>query len=293
MVHAINSLNTTWRAGANFGPNFKLDHIQGLFGLKAKPNSLKVKREAINVDIPESFDAREQWPDCPSLREVRDQSNCGSCWAFATAEAITDRICIASGGRFKEDISSQDLLTCCTGCGTGCFGGDPMTAWQYWVETGLVTGGLFNGSGCEPYTIPPHHHGEPYGDTPVCTHKCSTAERQYTRDKHYGKNAYILDTVQAIQADIMQHGSVGVDFTVYADFPSYKSGVYQTHSTQSFGGHAVKLFGWGVENGTPYWLGVNSWNVEWGESGFFKFLRGSNECGIESDVVAGIPDLTR
>ena len=244
-------------------------------------------------DIPANFDARIAWPDCPSIGRIRDQSNCGSCWANSAAAAISDRICIASNGTFKEDISSQDLMTCCDSCGNGCHGGEPLNAWQYWVDTGLVTGGLFNGTGCEPYSIPPHHHGEPYRDTPDCVHRCSHPERQYAKEKHYGKAAYLLDNEQAIQADILQHGSVGADFTVYADFPSYKSGVYQRHSDQAFGGHAIKLIGWGEEAGVPYWLGVNSWNTEWGDKGFFKFLRGSNECGIEADVVAGIPDLTR
>jgi cathepsin B len=47
--------------------------------------------------LPENFDSREQWPGCESIREVRDQSTCGSCWAFGAAEAMSDRLCIASG----------------------------------------------------------------------------------------------------------------------------------------------------------------------------------------------------
>jgi len=38
------------------------------------------KTEYEAVDIPESFDARQQWPDCPSTKEIRDQGSCGSCW---------------------------------------------------------------------------------------------------------------------------------------------------------------------------------------------------------------------
>ena len=44
-----------------------------------------------------------------------------------------------------------------------------------------------------------------------------------------------------------------------------------------------------MERGTPYWLVANSWNYDWGNNGTFKILRGQNHCGIESNVVAGIP----
>jgi len=89
----------------------------------------------------------------------------------------------------------------------------------------------------------------------------------------------------------MTNGPVGAAFTVYADFPTYKSGVYHHVSGSQLGGHAIKIIGWGVESGTPYWLVANSWNEDWGSNGFFKIKRGSNECGIEGSIVAGIPHL--
>lgn len=69
------------------------------------------------------------------------------------------------------------------------------------------------------------------------------------------------------------------------------SGVYQHVSGDELGGHAVKLIGWGVDKTTgtdvPYWIVANSWNNDWGENGFFRILRGSDECGIEDSAVAG------
>jgi len=53
----------------------------------------------------------------------------------------------------------------------------------------------------------------------------------------------------------------------------------------------VKMIGWGVEDDVPYWLIVNSWNNDWGDKGTFKILRGQDHCGIESEIVAGIPKL--
>ncbi|OTF79247.1 hypothetical protein BLA29_014489 [Euroglyphus maynei] len=92
-----------------------------------------------------------------------------------------------------------------------------------------------------------------------------------------------------IQHEIMTNGPVEAAFIVYSDFVNYKSGVYKRHSNQAMGGHAIKILGWGVENGTPYWLCANSWNSDWGDEGFFKIYRGDDECGIESSIVAGMP----
>lgn len=85
----------------------------------------------------------------------------------------------------------------------------------------------------------------------------------------------------------MTNGPVECAFTVYEDFLTYKSGVYVHKTGAALGGHAVKMLGWGVDNNTPYWLIANSWNSDWGNKGYFEILRGSNECGIESEIVAG------
>lgn len=53
--------------------------------------------------------------------------------------------------------------------------------------------------------------------------------------------------------------------------------------------HTVRIIGWGVENGTDYWLVVNSWNEDWGDKGMIKVRRGNNECEIETFNTAGLP----
>jgi len=53
----------------------------------------------------------------------------------------------------------------------------------------------------------------------------------------------------------------------------FVAGVYQHVTGQELGGHAVRMLGWGVENGTPYWLVANSWNTDWGDNGMmFAFI---------------------
>ncbi|XP_053365713.1 cathepsin B [Clarias gariepinus] len=301
MVDYINKANSTWTAGHNFG---KVDYsyVKQLCGTWLKGPKLPVMVQyAGTVKLPKNFDPREQWPNCPTLKEIRDQGSCGSCWAFGAAEAISDRICIHSQGKVSVEISAQDLLTCCSDCGMGCNGGYPSAAWDYWTTQGLVTGGLYDSHiGCRPYTIEPcEHHingsrppctGEG-GDTPECDQKCEPGySLSYQQDKHFGKQSYRIEPDETqIMQELYKNGPVEGAFTVYEDFLLYKSGVYQHVTGSELGGHAIKILGWGEENGTPYWLAANSWNTDWGDNGYFKILRGSDHCGIESEMVAGIP----
>lgn len=55
---------------------------------------------------------------------------------------------------------------------------------------------------------------------------------------------------------------------------------------RAVGHHAVRVIGWGVENGLPYWLVANSWNTNWGDKGIFKILRGDNEVAFEMEFSA-------
>merc|ERR1712093_882387 len=123
----------------------------------------------------------------------------------------------------------------------------------------------------------------------MCKRQCSNSgfSTSFEKDKRRASDAYSLRSVAKIQADIMQYGSATAAFTVYADFPTYKSGVYRHSSGSQLGGHAIKLLGWGVEDGQDYWLVANSWNEEWGDHGTFKIVRGENHCGIEGQVSAG------
>ncbi|WKY09826.1 hypothetical protein Q1695_002297 [Nippostrongylus brasiliensis] len=258
-----------------------------------------------DASIPDSFDSRTQWKQCPSILSIRDQSSCGSCWAFGAAEAMTDRICIASNGQQQVTISADDILSCCgVICGNGCNGGYPIQAWKFWVKHGVVSGGNYTSkAGCKPYPYAPceHHnnatHYQPCPSdiypTNTCEHSCQSGYSvSYDNDKHFGATAYaVAKSVTAIQKEIMTNGPVEVSYNVYEDFEHYTGGIYVHTAGKMLGGHAVKMIGWGTENGTPYWICSNSWNSDWGENGFFRIIRGLDECGIESGVVAGEPKL--
>ncbi|KHJ99397.1 papain family cysteine protease [Oesophagostomum dentatum] len=254
----------------------------------------------INVDIPESYDARTAWPQCNSIKIIRDQSKCGSCWAVSAASAMSDRLCVQSKGAIQTMVSDADILSCCGSfCGYGCNGGYPIRAWQYIVSTGTCSGGPYNTKGvCKPYPFRPcgWHKGQGFHlpclfpfSTPECKKECQKGfTKKYEEDKIYGKKAYaVQSSVEAIQKEIMINGPVQAGFIVYSDFSFYKKGIYVHTAGMKQGGHAVKIIGWGVEKDTPYWLIANSWNYDWGENGTFRMVRGRNECGIEQMIVAG------
>ena len=73
--------------------------------------------------------------------------------------------------------------------------------------------------------------------------------------------------------------------TVYEDFLAYVGGVYVHKTGAVLGGHLMKIFGWGTENGIDYWLFMNSWNNGWGINGTIKIKQG--DCGTNLGVFAG------
>ncbi|XP_076266827.1 cathepsin B-like [Rhynchophorus ferrugineus] len=299
-IAEINSKQSTWKAGRNFdiseyGLFKKL--ASGSKGIKNR-DSLVTRLHDEDVEIPESFDSREAWPECADIIGlIRDQSRCGACWAFAAAEAMSDRICIHSNGERKILVSSQDVLTCTEDC--GCDGGYLDIPWSTWYSNGYVTGGLYNNTdqGCKSYFLP-NCEDHPnrctnYVDTPECLRQCDDTSLNYEAQKTYGQVPSAFWNEKQIKLEILKYGPVETGFTVYEDFASYKSGIYQHVSGAAEGGHAVKIIGWGVENGVKYWTIANSWNERWGEDGFFRILRGVNECGIEDEVVSGLPDFSK
>ncbi|CAJ0591073.1 unnamed protein product [Cylicocyclus nassatus] len=248
--------------------------------MKIPEETVRAEKIVMNEDLPESFDAREKWPDCVSIKTIRDQANC------------------ESKGRDQRIISDYDILACCgSWCGDGCKGGYMLKAFEFVLLSGVVTGGSYKAKDCcKPYPFHPcgHHEGQPYygeclkdnADTPPCRKLCQIRYKsEYPVDKIFGDSAEFVNASElAIQKEIFEKGPVQAGFIVYDDFQYYQKGVYVYTWGAEAGGHAVKIIGWGVENGVKYWLISNSWNSDWGEKGLFKIRRGTNECQIEEMV---------
>jgi len=287
MIAEINSVQSSWKAGHNHITRMPKSRARQLLGvdmerLKAgKWEPKKFTREEL-LRAPESFDARVEWPKCTTIQEIRDQKQCGSCWAFGAVESMSDRQCIHKGEirRFSaEDMAScgRGVLATCGSCNTG---GQPECAWYYYTHHGVVS------EDCYPYSA-----GNSSSYTPPCLKKCTgNTQLDWDTDKRKGKKHYVLVGEAQMMSELALNGPFEVVMFVYADFYSYESGIYHHTSGGYEGGHAIKLVGYGEENGEKYWTCANSWNVDWGEKGFFRIRRGHNECEIEIISYAGIPE---
>ena len=305
IVDRINSLNSTWKAEL-----YPLD-IRPLLGVPIDFPTKSFLKERLTIparnitpikDLPENFDLRKEYPYCNSLFEIRDQANCGSCWAVASVETMSDRHCIISKGVQKPILSASAVISCCSLCGKGCNGGLPYEAFIYWLGAGIPTGGEYGDTKtCLPYFLPKcnHHINDtglpdcpPSAIEPNCNKTCQEGyNKNFNDDRYFASEYYTVKGEEELKTEIYERGSIEANFLVYEDFANYKEGVYQHIEGGLLGGHAIKIIGWGVENGVKYWLCVNSWNEFWGDKGTFKILRGENHCSIEGNIVTGMPKL--
>jgi len=331
-----------WSAAAN--PRFAarapgdFKRFGGLLGNKTADMNEAIQRgEVIEIlantsssaeHLPESFQAEERWPQCRDIiRNVRDQSSCGCCWAFAAVGAASDRMCIRTGRQIP--LSAQDA---CFNSGTvlshGCHGGRLGTvlrfmqrSWMYPHRAhGIVSGSEVDGSGsfgsgwCSKYRFPHCHwgprsedhddeypevgtsecpwHASPPGPA-ACDSDAHAAHSDFQADKYTLAGDIISVRGElAIQQQLMAGGPLEIAYSMYEDFMHYESGIYHHVAGDYVYGHVVKVVGWGVEEGVKYWSMVNSFNPAWGEQGFFRIRRGSNECGLEDLAVAASPTAT-
>ncbi|KAI6655572.1 Cathepsin B [Oopsacas minuta] len=287
IVSVVNRAQSEWVAGINEGfEDLTLAEASYLAGTILPTNSSRdVEIKSIedypnDSDVPTQFDIRYKWPEC--VTRIRSQGHCGGCWAFAAVEALGDRVCIRSGGRVSVELSTQQLIACDT-ASNGCEGGYLLSTWKYLQNIGAVE------SDCYKYSFLTKVFGFSgmcqlnwYGD--YCPSNKSKEPTFYTSIGAY----QLTSDVATIQKEIYMYGSVEAGLQVYSDFLHYKSGVYSHVYGRSVGGHAVKMVGWGSDDGVDYWIIANSWGSNWGNlGGYFKIKRGVDECEIESYVFAG------
>lgn len=268
MIRQINAnISVGWNATHNQFSTMSREEIQSRLMKKIFHSGVETGSEAeIRGPVPDSFDARQKWGSC--IHPVRDQMQCGSCWAFSASEVASDRLCIASQ---TDVILSPEYILECDHVDQGCQGGELNTVWDFLTNTGTVS------DSCQPYT-------SGTGTVGKCPKTCIDSSQPVMYKAKSNKAVGKKD----MQMEIMTNGPIQGAFSVYQDFMHYKTGVYSHVSGSLLGGHAIEIVGWGeTSNGVAYWICKNSWNTAWGQQGYFWIKRGTDECGIESNAYTG------
>ncbi len=217
------------------------------------------------------------------------QGSCGSCYAIAAADSLSMRLRILSHGKDKTILSAQNVVSC-SDYNQGCEGGYPFLVGKFGEDIGFIP------DYCEAYT----------GDDAPCKADCGDQEMRvyHAQDYHYIGGFYGACNEKDMMEEIFKNGPIVIAINAPPDLFYYSGGVYQhgqvPKSDISISGvsrwektnHAVACVGWGVaDDGMKYWIIKNSWGQDWGEDGYFKLKRGSDEIASESMAVAAMPLL--
>ncbi|EFP00741.1 hypothetical protein CRE_21120 [Caenorhabditis remanei] len=236
-----------------------------------KKTSKRPKRQ--NMEIPDYFDLRDVMVNgSPIVGPVKDQEQCGCCWAFATT-AITETANAVASKAYRS-LSDQEICDCAdSGDTPGCVGGDPRNGLKFVHRNGQASDSSY-----------------PYEEFRANTTGNCVADEKRQVIESETMQVYQFDPEYA-EEDIMEnlyynHIPSAAYFRVGEKFEWYNSGVLQTEDCYQMTPaewHSVAIVGYGTsENNVPYWIVRNSWADNWGEGGYVRIKRGIDYCLIES-----------
>jgi C1A family cysteine protease len=213
----------------------------------------------VNIELDGAPATTVDWRTKGAVTEVKDQGQCGSCWAFSATEAIESYSFLSSG---KLVSLSPQQITSCDKVDGGCNGGNTETAYQYVVKAGGI-----ETSASYPYT-------SGGGNTGICKFNQQQVAVKITGYKSVAKGETNLKAA-------LNNGPVSVCLAADA-FQSYRSGILKSCPGQV--DHCVQAVGYDDSNSPPYWIIRNSWATSWGEQGYIRVESGKDLCKISDDV---------
>lgn len=207
--------------------------------------------------------AEVDWRTKGYVTDVKDQGQCGSCWAFGAVASLEAAHFEKHGSTVQ--MSEQQVVDCDTQNG-GCNGGWYDTAWMYIKGEGGVT---------TTAEYPYHARDE----------TCKASQHDFVSNVGgcVGGPNYVCDNGgkvgdEAVLKSMLNDRpiAVAVDAT---PFQFYSSGLLDCRSFHSLN-HAVFAVGYGSEGSDDYWIIKNSWGASWGEAGYVRVKQGGNPCGV-------------
>jgi len=223
-----------------------------------RSQSRRVHTRNPNVKLPDTVD----WRDKGYVTPVKDQGQCGSCWAFSSTGALEGQHFKATGKLVS--LSEQNLVDCSQKQGNmGCNGGLMDQAFEY----------IKDNSGVDTEVSYPYEAQD--NDCRFKAADVGATDTGYTDIKSTDESA-LQDAVANVGPI-----SVAIDAS-HSSFQLYKSGIYnEIFCSQVRLDHGVLAVGYGAESNKDYWLVKNSWGEGWGDQGYIKMSRNHrNQCGI-------------
>lgn len=282
-IDAINQQQSLWVATAY--PHMEemtIEEVELRAGIPASEFAFPDPNPNVPVGAVAEEEVNFDWRNVSGVNydsPVRNQGRCGSCYSFASMGVLESRIRILTNNTQKPILSPQDAVSC-SEYAQGCNGGfNYLIGGKYAYDFGVVE------EDCFPYTA----------SNSDCSLRCSNPARVWrSRSYEYIGGFYGGCNEPLMREELRKNGPIAVSIRVYPDFQQYKGGIYKHTNVVTFNpymitSHAVILVGYGEENGVKYWIGKNSWGPEWGEKGYFRIVRGTNECAVESAGIAYIP----
>ncbi|KAI9554249.1 hypothetical protein GHT06_019521 [Daphnia sinensis] len=237
-----------------------------------RSNLIRVHKNRRKREIPNEKKSSKPLPSYVDWREknvvtsVKNQHNCGACWAFSTVETIESMHAIKNG-ELKE-LSTQEVIDCAKNGNMGCLGGDTCTALT-WMATSNVS--LLEESDY-PLTLKQQRCRIDFRGSP--------SEIQL----EYFSCFNLVDNEDQLKRILAFHGPVtaAVDAVTWQD---YLGGIIQYHC-RDHTNHAVQIVGYDARGPIPFYIVRNSWGVDFGNEGYLHIAIGKNLCGIAREVSA-------
>lgn len=202
------------------------------------------------------------WRSKGYVTAVKNQGQCGSCWAFSTTGSLEGQHFKASGDQKSlVSLSEQNLMDCSTGEGNnGCQGGLMDNAFKY-----IISNGGIDTEASYPYTA----------ENGKCHFRASDVGATMTSFKDIPK-----EDCNALESAVGSVGPISVAMDAsHLSFQLYHSGVYDPFlCSKTKLDHGVLIVGYDTSEDS--WLVKNSWGTTWGMKGYFKITRKSDKCGL-------------